>query len=184
MHATASIPHSIDLIIMPTKNKQPTLIRRINFHDMTETLELVSQIKSTEDLVQSAHAQFTRELENPHPEEARFVATYDGTIVGTMGCGPGPIPSTQVLWADWLIVDFNHRRQNIASLLYKEINEFALNLKKSYLCLDIGNIDNERAAYTFHLRNGFQVVGQIPDYWGKFEHLNIMAKCLISNDRH
>lgn len=169
---------------MPTDNEQSILVRRINDFDVVAVLELVSQIESVDDLVQSARAQFNRELESPHHEKARFVAIYEGTVVGTMGCGPGPIPSNQVLWADWLIVDRNYRRRNIASLLYAEIEEFALSLEKSCLCLDIGNIDNERAAYLFHLRNGFQIVGQIPDYWGRLEHLNIMAKCLISQDRH
>lgn len=169
---------------MPIDNEQPIMVRRVNTFDTAAVLGLVSQIDSIDDLVKSAHAQFTRELENPHHEEARFVATYKGTVVGTMGCGPGPMPSKQALWADWLIVDRDHRRKNIASLLYAKIEEFALNLKKSYLCLDIGNIDNERAAYTFHVRNGFQIIGQIPDYWGNFEHLNIMAKRLLSEDRH
>lgn len=96
-----------------------------------------------------------------------------------MGCGPGPIPSRKALWADWLVVDRSYRRRNVASLLYAKVEEFALDLRKNYLCLDIGNIDNERAAYNFHIRNGFQLIGQIPDYWGKSEHLNIMVKHLI-----
>ncbi|AOJ02173.1 hypothetical protein WS70_10315 [Burkholderia mayonis] len=83
-----------------------------------------------------------------------------------------------------MIVDRDYRRRDIASLLYAEIEAFARSLEKNHMCLDIGNIDRERAAYVFHLRNGFQIVGQIPDYWGKFEHLNIMAKCLISQNRH
>ncbi|WP_082727684.1 GNAT family N-acetyltransferase [Burkholderia mayonis] len=169
---------------MPTEKESTILVRRIEAADIQAVLRLVSQIDSPDDLTRSANLQFIRELECPGDEEARFVATHEGRIVGTMGCGPGPIPSKHVLWADWLIVDRDYRRRDIASLLYAEIEAFALSLEKNYMCLDIGNIDRERAAYVFHLRNGFQIVGQIPDYWGKFEHLNIMAKCLISQDRH
>ncbi|WP_350307414.1 MULTISPECIES: GNAT family N-acetyltransferase [Photorhabdus] len=165
---------------MIIKDTRMTLIRRFNVSDMEDVLKLISQIESTDDLVQSARTQFMRELDNPHYEEARFIATEGDLLIGTMGCGLGSIPSKHALWADWLVVDQSYRRYGIASLLYDEIEAFALSLEKKYLCLDIGNIDKERAAYLFHLRNGFQIVGQIPDYWGKSEHLNIMAKHLIS----
>lgn len=165
---------------MTIKDTQTIFIRHFNISDMDAVLKLISQIDSEDDLTQSASTQFMRELENPHQEEIRFVATEREIVIGTMGCGPGSIPSKNVLWADWLVVDQSYRRYGIASLLYNEIEAFALNLKKKYLCLDIGNIDKERAAYLFHLRNGFQIVGQIPDYWGTSEHLNIMAKYLIS----
>ncbi|PHM47438.1 GNAT family N-acetyltransferase [Xenorhabdus miraniensis] len=165
---------------MAIKDTQTIFIRRFNISDMDAVLKLISQIDSEDDLTQAASIQFMRELENPHQEEIRFVATEREVIIGTMGCGPGSISSKNVLWADWLVVDQSYRRYGIASLLYSEIEAFALSLKKKYLCLDIGNIDKERAAYLFHLRNGFQIVGQIPDYWGTSEHLNIMAKYLIS----
>ncbi|MDE9544457.1 GNAT family N-acetyltransferase [Xenorhabdus bovienii] len=164
---------------MIIKDTRMMFIRRFNASDMGVVLKLISQIESTDDLVQSARTQFMRELEDPHDEEARFVAVEGDLVIGTMGCGPGSIPSKHALWADWLVVDQSYRRYGIASLLYDEIEAFALSLDKKYLCLDIGNIDKERAAYRFHLRNGFQIVGQIPDYWGKSEHLNIMAKYLI-----
>lgn len=157
-----------------------TLVRRIESADLPAVLRLVAQIDSPDDLARSAHLQFKRELEHPGAAEARFVATREGRIVGTMGCGPGAIPSRYALWADWLVVDRDWRRRNIASALYAEIEAFARLLGMKYLCLDIGNIDRERAAYRFHLRNGFQIVGQIQDYWGKCEHLHIMAKCLLS----
>ncbi|CDL84670.1 putative GCN5-related N-acetyltransferase [Xenorhabdus szentirmaii DSM 16338] len=165
---------------MIIKDTCMTLIRRFNASDMEALLKLISQIESIDDLVQPARIQLMRELETPHDEEARFVAIEGDTVIGTMGCGPGAIPSKHALWADWLVVDQRYRRCGIASLLYDEIEAFALSLDKKYLCLDIGNIDKERAAYRFHLRNGFQIVGQLPDYWGKSEHLNIMAKHLIS----
>lgn len=81
-----------------------------------------------------------------------------------------------------MIVDSQYRRYGVASLLYDEIEKYALANEKTWLCLDIGNIDKERAAYRFHLRNGFQIVGQLPDYWGELEHLNIMAKSLTSKE--
>lgn len=167
---------------MKTECNKGVCIRRFKESDMPALLALVSQIISSEDLTQSANTQFSGELNNPNHDGGRFVATLDGTVVGTMGCAPGPIPSKQVLWADWLIVESEYRRYGIASLLYTEIEKYALELGKSYLCLDIGNIDRERAAYLFHLRNGFQIVGQLPDYWGEFDHLNIMAKSLTSRD--
>jgi GNAT superfamily N-acetyltransferase len=165
---------------MTTNYSHRIIIRRFNIDDMDAVIKLISQIGSEDNLTQSASIQFMRELENPHQEEIRFVATEGKMVIGTMGCGLGSIPSQYVLWADWLVVDQHYRRYGVASLLYSEIEAFALSLKKKYLCLDIGNIDKERAAYLFHLRNGFQIVGQIPDYWGKSEHLNIMAKHLIS----
>ncbi|MBS9432657.1 GNAT family N-acetyltransferase [Photorhabdus hainanensis] len=165
---------------MTIKSAHAILIRRFNISDMEAILKLIAQIGSEDDLTQPASIQFIRELENPHQEEIRFVATEGEVVIGTMGCSLGAIPSKYVLWADWLVVDQNYRRYGVASLLYREIEAFALSLRKKYLCLDIGNIDKERAAYLFHLRNGFQIVGQIPDYWGKSEHLNIMAKYLIS----
>lgn len=168
---------------MPIDDQQSVVVRRFINSDMTAALELISQIHSPDDLARAASEQFSRELDDPQDEEVRFVATYRSMVVGTMGCGPGPLPSKQALWADWLIVDSNHRRRKIASLLYEKIEEFASMRKKSYLCLDIGNIDKERAAFAFHLRNGFQIVGQLPDYWGELEHLNIMAKRLIPMDR-
>ncbi len=94
------------------------------------------------------------------------------------------MPSKHALWADWLIVDRRYRRCGIAYQLYMEVEKFAVNLDKRYLCLDVGNIDSERAAYLFHRRNGFHIVGKIPDYWGDREHLHIMAKYLISRERH
>ncbi|ETS33441.1 hypothetical protein BB987_12475 [Photorhabdus temperata] len=165
---------------MTIKSARAILIRRFNISDMEAVLKLIAQIGSEDDLTQSASIQFIRELENPHQEEIRFVATEGEEVIGTMGCSLGAIPSKYVLWADWLVVDQSYRRYGVASLLYSEIEAFALSLRKKYLCLDIGNIDKERAAYLFHLRNGFQIVGQVPDYWGKSEHLNIMAKYLIS----
>lgn len=157
-----------------------TLIRRIEISDVEVVLRLIAQIDSPHDLTQSAYVQFKRELEQPSSAEARFVAIREGSIVGTMGCGPGAMPSPSALWADWLIVDRGCRRCKIASALYAEIEAYARSLGKKYLCLDIGNIDSERAAYLFHLHNGFQVVGLLPDYWGEFEHLHIMAKHLNS----
>lgn len=154
------------------------LIRPFTASDMTQALELVAQIRSQDDLMQSAHAQFSAELGRPHEGQVRLVATFKGTVVGTMGAGPGPWPSSQTLWADWLVVDADYRQRGIATLLYAQIEAHALRQGKAYLCLDIGNIDSERAAYLFHQRNGFQVVGQIPDYWGTSEHLHIMAKYL------
>lgn len=153
-------------------------IRRFVLDDMAQVLGLISKINSEEDLVQCARAQFFAELENPHQTIVRFVATINGAVIGTMGIGPGPLPSSQVLWADWLVVDPCRRRRGVAKLLYTEIEAHALRLGKTCLCLDIGNIDRERAAYLFHQRNGFQIVGQIPDYWGRFEHLHIMTKFL------
>lgn len=154
------------------------IVRKMVSSDLDVVLKLVSQIQSEENLLESAHAQFCRELSQPINGEVRYVAAIRDSVVGTMGCGVGPIPSPHVLWADWLIVDHNRRRGGIASRLYAAIEEHALALRKKYLCLDIGNIDRERAAYVFHLKNGFQIVGQIPDYWGELEHLNIMAKPL------
>ncbi|QQZ39507.1 GNAT family N-acetyltransferase [Pseudomonas sp. SK3(2021)] len=167
---------------MNSESGKDIYIRRFKESDVPALLRLVSQIASAEDLTQSASAQFYGELENPDHEGGRFVATQGSMVIGTMGCTAGPIPSKQVLWADWLIVDNEYRRYGIASLLYAEIEKYALEQGKRYLCLDIGNIDRERAAYLFHLRNGFQIVGQLPDYWGEFEHLNIMAKLLNSRD--
>jgi GNAT superfamily N-acetyltransferase len=167
---------------MTTEADRATLVRRIEAADVAKVLYLVEQIESPDDLARSAHLQFKRELEHPDSAEARFVAIAGGRIVGTMGCGPGAIPSRHALWMDWLIVDRNYRRRNIALALYTEIEAFAQRLGKKYLCLDIGNIDRERAAHLFHRHNGFQIIGQIPDYWGKFEHLHIMAKCLISSE--
>ncbi len=130
----------------------------------------------------AAQAQFTREFEEKPCDEARFVADYAGVVIGTMGCSRGPIPSKLALWADWLVVDKRFRRQNVATLLYKNVENFAMTLGKKYLCLDVGNIDAQRAAYAFHFRNGFQIVGQIPDYWGELQHLNIMTKYLAKKD--
>ncbi|WP_354682255.1 GNAT family N-acetyltransferase [Cupriavidus necator] len=165
---------------MVIEKDDQVIIRKLAASDMNAILELVSQIKSEDNLVESARAQFTLELDQPKEEVVRFVATVHDSVVGSMGCGIGPLPSRHVLWADWLIVDRNCRRNRIASLLYAKIEQHALSLGKRCLCLDIGNIDRERAAYLFHLRNGFQIVGQIPDYWGELEHLNIMAKHLDS----
>lgn len=156
------------------------LIRDFVVSDMTQTLELVTQIRSEDDLVQSAHAQFSAELKRPHDGRIRLVATLKGAVVGTMGAGPGPWPSPHVLWADWLVVDADYRQRGIATLLYAEIEAYALRHRRRFLCLDIGNIERERAAFLFHQRNGFQIVGQIPDYWGTYEHLHIMTKCLRS----
>ncbi|ENM5772126.1 GNAT family N-acetyltransferase [Vibrio mimicus] len=165
---------------MRSEHAKNVYIRSFNESDVPALLTLVAQIVSSEDLTKSAHIQFYDELANPAFDGCRFVAIVDGMVVGTMGCTPGPIPSKQVLWADWLIVDINYRRFGIASLLYTEIEKYAIERGKRYLCLDIGNIDRERAAYLFHLSNGFQLVGQLPDYWGDYEHLNIMAKFLVS----
>lgn len=156
---------------------QDIYIRQFTKADMPAVLLLVAQIASGEDLSESAGQQFANELDEPNYEGARFVAALGDRVIGTMGCAAGLIPSKHVLWADWLIVDSEYRRYGVASLLYVEIEKYALEHGKS---LDIGNIDRERAAYRFHLRNGFQIVGQLPDYWGDFEHLNIMAKSLIS----
>ena len=169
---------------MKNDDAAPLLIRRIKTSDLAAVLRLVLQIESSEDLVVSARSQFCRELESRDFEHARFVVEARGEIVGTMGCGRGPFPSPRALWADWLIVDAQRRRQRIASLLYGEVESFALSLGKKHLCLDIGNVCLQRAAYLFHLRNGFQIVGKIPDYWGESEDLNIMTKTLISKDRH
>lgn len=159
---------------------QDIYIRQFTKADMPAVLLLVAQIASGEDLSESAGQQFANELDEPNYEGARFVAALGDRVIGTMGCAAGLIPSKHVLWADWLIVDSEYRRYGVASLLYAEIEKYALEHGKAWLCLDIGNIDRERAAYRFHLRNGFQIVGQLPDYWGDFEHLNIMAKSLIS----
>lgn len=167
---------------MENELDQDICIRRFIKSDMSAVLALVAQIGSSEDLTESAGEQFARELADPNHEGDRFIAALGNVVIGTMGCAPGPIPSKHVLWADWLIVDSEYRRYGVASLLYDEIEKFALEHEKSWLCLDIGNIDRERAAYRFHLRNGFQIVGQLPDYWGEFEHLNIMAKSLKSKD--
>ncbi|MNC27112.1 Acetyltransferase (GNAT) family protein [compost metagenome] len=165
---------------MSSEYKKDIYIRPFNEFDMPAILNLVAQIASLEDLTRSARIQFTSELTDTTHEGIRFVAIVDGLVVGTMGCALGPIPSRQALWADWLIVDSDYRRDGIASLLYSKIESYAFERGKRYLCLDIGNIDKERAAYKFHLSNGFQVVGQLPDYWGDCEHLNIMAKFLPS----
>ncbi|MEJ8867554.1 GNAT family N-acetyltransferase [Pseudomonas jessenii] len=165
---------------MSSEYKKNICIRPFNESDIPEMLNLVDQIVSLEDLTKSACIQFASELTDTTHEGIRFVAIADGIVVGTMGCALGPIPSKQALWADWLIVDSDYRRDGIASLLYSKIESYAFECGKRYLCLDIGNIDKERAAYQFHLSNGFQVVGQLPDYWGDCEHLNIMAKFLPS----
>ncbi|MCS3429811.1 GNAT family N-acetyltransferase [Klebsiella sp. BIGb0407] len=167
---------------MENKLGQDICIRRFTKSDMPAVLALISQIASCEDLTESAGQQFSNELDDPKHNGGRFVADLGDRLIGTMGCTQGPIPSKNVLWADWLIVDSDYRRYGIASLLYAEIEKYALKHEKTCLCLDIGNIDRERAAYRFHLRNGFQIVGQLPDYWGDFEHLNIMAKPLISKE--
>ncbi|PYC06701.1 hypothetical protein DMX04_02400 [Pseudomonas koreensis] len=167
---------------MPNEPVTKIRLRRFAKADMEAVLGLVAQIASGEDLTESAGQQFANELANPQFEGGRFVATVDGRVIGTMGCAAGPIPSKYVLWADWLIVDSQYRRYGVASLLYDEIEKYALANERTWLCLDIGNIDKERAAYRFHLRNGFQIVGQLPDYWGELEHLNIMAKSLISKE--
>ena len=167
---------------MRSEHTKNIYIRHFNESDMPALLNLVAQITSLEDLTKSARIQFSSELTSTDHEGVRFVAIVDGIVVGTMGCTLGPIPSTQALWADWLIVDENYRRHGIASMLYLKIEKYALECGKRYLCLDIGNIDKERAAYQFHLGNGFQIVAQLPDYWGDYEHLNIMAKSLTSRE--
>lgn len=165
---------------MVSKLDQDICIRRFKKYDLSAVLLLVSQIASGEDLTESSREQFENELDDPKQEGCRFVAILGDRVIGTMGCAAGLIPSKHVLWADWLIVDSEYRRYGVASLLYAEVEKYALEHEKTWLCLDIGNIDRERAAYRFHLHNGFQIVGQLPDYWGDFEHLNIMAKSLIS----
>lgn len=167
---------------MRSEYNKDVCIRRFSEADIPTILNLVTQIVSRENLKESAHIQFSSEIANPDHGGIRFVATVDGIVVGTMGCALGPIPSRLALWADWLIVDSDHQRCGIATLLYAEIEKYAFELGKRFLCLDIGNIDKERAAYLFHLSNGFQVIGQLPDYWGDYEHLNIMAKFLASRE--
>lgn len=163
---------------MRSNGRCATQIRRLTAADMKKVLTLVSQISPATDLVESARSQFQLELDQPHPDAIRLVAVVDHVVVGTLGCGAGPFPSRRVLWMDWLVVDRDYRRCGIASLLYEEIETHAVGLRKNHLCLDLGNIDKERAAYEFHHGNGFQVVGIIPDYWSEYEHLNIMVKRL------
>lgn len=167
---------------MQIKRESSIDVRRLRISDLEETLDLISHIDSIDKLAPIARAQFLDEFSRRCHEEARFVATHEGRIVGTIGCGPGPIPSKQALWADWLVVAPDYRRCNVGSLLYGRIENLAIELKKRCLCLDIGNIDRQRAAYLFHRKNGFQVIGQIPDYWGALEHLNIMVKFLDHKD--
>jgi GNAT superfamily N-acetyltransferase len=169
---------------MRGKYQKDIYIRPFNESDIPALLNLVAQIASVEDLTESARIQFSSELTNTALEGVRFVAIVDGVVVGTMGCALGPFPSRQALWADWLIVDSHYRCRGIASMLYLKVEKYAFQRGKRYLCLDIGNIDKERAAYQFHLGNGFKVVGQLPDYWGDYEHLNIMAKFLTLRGRN
>lgn len=153
-------------------------IRPCKSYDLPHMMELISQINSQEDLSTIAEEQFRLELNHAKTDQCRFVATLESEIVGTMGCSAGPLPSPYAIWADWLVVDKAYQRLGIASLLFAEIERFAITNKKYFICLDIGNIDHERAAFMFHRNNGFQIVGQIPDYWGPHEHLNIMVKHL------
>jgi GNAT superfamily N-acetyltransferase len=152
-------------------------IRQMVERDMPPVLALIGLLG--ESLIREAETQFVQELAQASNETIRLVATLGDLIIGTMGCGPGPIPSPHVVWADWIVVDRNHRRLSVASSMYAVIERHALALGKSTICLDMGNIERQRDAYDFHTRNGFQIVGVVPDYWGPSEHLNIMAKRLV-----
>jgi GNAT superfamily N-acetyltransferase len=162
------------------KNKinKPIIIKRFTAEYLDPVCNLISQISSTEDLRKLARCQFKTELETSPIKGCRVIAVHGAKIIGTMGCGPGPISSPCAVWADWLVVDEKSRRLGVASLLYEAIENYAIELDQKYICLDIGNIEFARAAFLFHQNNGFQIIGQIPDYWAAHEHLNIMVKRL------
>lgn len=165
---------------MKTNRAKNIVIRRLAISDVPLLVKLISQIESTVDLSVTASAQFYDELISDDGEGVRFVAVIGTEIIGTMGCAKGPIPSGFVLWADWLVVDKDYRGLGVASMLYEHVEHFAFSKGKRYLCLDMGDIDVQRAAYEFHSSNGFEVVGRLSGYWGGCEDLNIMAKFIGS----
>jgi GNAT superfamily N-acetyltransferase len=156
-------------------------IRALEIADLAELNNLVSDGWPGQELGISACEQFASEIESASIENVRLVALINGRVVGTLGCNQGGIPSPNALWIDWLVVHKDYRRSRVASILYHCVEQHALKLRKNYVCLDIGNIDAEKAAFLFHTKNGFQVVGQIPNYWGDALHMNIMCKNIAGN---
>lgn len=153
-------------------------VRKMTCSDIEAILELILQFEAGSTLVDDAKVQLRQELNSASKKSVRFVACVGGKIVGTMGGGDGAFPSRRAFWADWLVVDIEFRRMGVASLLYKTLETYVRGHGVEYICLDVGNIDSERAAYLFHCRNGFHMFGQLPDYWSDFEHLSLMVKRL------
>ena len=151
----------------------------MNVADIEAACELVRQFDPA--IVDLAAEEFRNDLQ--HPAEwpkirYRLVGERAGKILVTMGYGPGGIPSDGIRWTNWLMVHEEHRREGIASAIYRELEAMlrSINVRKVYL--DVGAVYKQPDAIAFHTRHGYRIEGILYDYWPDGDDLVIMAKQL------
>jgi len=66
---------------------------------------------------------------------------------------------------DYFAVHKNHRKQGMASLLLKEVEKFVRGNKGRYIHALSCDIDSYAAARAFYLKNGYEKVAEVPDYY-------------------
>jgi GNAT superfamily N-acetyltransferase len=149
--------------------------------DLPGACELVRQFDRS--LVEEAHQCFLDDL--AHPAEwptrrYRLVARFRGSVVGTMGYGPGAFVNPGVLWTDWLVVDEAWRRRGLASMIYQQLEVQLRNVGCRRVFLDVGTVFKQPDAIAFHSRHGYRIEGILQDYWDRGDDLVVMAKTLGS----
>lgn len=152
-------------------------VRWMAERDVDAALGIVEEFDAG--LVDEARHTFINDLRqrNEWPvRRSRLVALAGSDIVGTMGYGPGPLPSEGVYWTDWLMVRTDSRRLGIASRLYMKIEESLRSHGCRKVYLDVGTLWKQPAAVAFHSVHGYGIEGVLRDYWGTGEDLIVMAK--------
>jgi GNAT superfamily N-acetyltransferase len=157
------------------------LLRPMRIDDLVGACELVRQFDPA--LVELAQAAFQDDLGLPveWPERRyRLIAEHAGQIVGTMGYGPGAMPSDGIMWTNWLMISDQRRRTGVGSAIYTELESILQKVGCRKVYLDVGTVFKQPDAIAFHTRHGYRIEGILYDYWGSGDDLVIMSKELLS----
>lgn len=113
------------------------------------------------------------------PLERNYVAWSDaGEIIGVCGYSPDKYRTPNILWLTWFYVRQDYVGTLAGYYLFRQVEEQARKTNARKLYLDTGNEPVYANARRFYQSAGFEVEGELIDYYGSGEHMIVMGKAL------
>jgi len=142
-------------------------IRRLQEDDLPNIAGLVYRIMGTKDAkraVVDIKETLSEKEESPFKFEDLFVVEIGGSIVAAGGVWALK-HDPDVARLDWFMVDKQHQRKGLGTMLLKKIEEFLGKKGVRLIMAETSSRSTYRAAVNFWEKNGFREMAKIPNYW-------------------
>ena len=153
------------------------MIRKIKQFDKVVLEEMLNNIPSfTEDEVSVAMELINVTLNfNEQNDYNIFVYDEDNKVLGYYCIGKRPLTDA-VYDLYWIVVDVNSQKIGIGKKLLEHSENFVKDNKGRWLLIETSSMDNYENTRNFYLKNNFEILSRINDFYKLNDDLIIYGK--------